>query len=379
MTPPSETPTAKKRGRATRAVTKPTEAPAPRTGPGRRAGAYTQTERVLELLARLQARRTPALLASLAADLGISVKQLRRDLAVLHAAGHGVSLAPVEGRAAVRLVRGRSEAVTLTLRERFALLAMRDVLATLEGTPLAEDAASIFRKIGASLPDDAARDLRTLGPSFRYLPDGGLKRYDAHADVLDALLTGALHRHAVRARYRHAAGAIDTGTLEPWGIALYRNGLYVIGRWETATTPRVFAIERFEAATRARDKRFDVPADFSIDVLLRRRLRRLRGRYTAQGDAGVRRGRARHRRRAAISPLAAHAPHRRRADPHDAHPRDEPRGRLLARRLGPEGARRQPRRSRGSRRSGTPRGARGVRRRGEGRESEQGWRGGVGE
>jgi predicted DNA-binding transcriptional regulator YafY len=264
MSSPSETPSAKRRTRAKRPATPPDGTPPSRTGPGRRAGAYTQTERVLELLARLQARRTPAQLAPLAAELGISVKQLRRDLAVLHAAGHGVALAPVEGRAAVRLLRGRSEAITLTLRERFALLAMRDVLATLEGTPLAEDAASIFRKIAASLPDDAARDLRTLGPSFRYLPDGGLKRYEAHADALDALLTGALHRHAVRARYRHSGGAVDAGRLEPWGVALYRNGLYVVGRWDTESAPRVFAVERFAAATRLRDARFEVPADFSI-------------------------------------------------------------------------------------------------------------------
>jgi proteasome accessory factor B len=219
---------------------------------------------VLELLARLQARRTPALLAPLAADLGISEKQLRRDLAVLDAAGHTVSRTRVEGRAAVRLLRGRSEAVTLTLRERFALLAMRDVLATLEGTPLAEDADSIFRKIAASLPDDAALELRTLGPRFRYLPDGGVKGYEAHADVVDALLTGALRRQPVEARYRRATGTVEAARLEPWGVALYRNGLYVVGRWGEDAAARVFAVERFVTATRTRTGRFEVPADFTI-------------------------------------------------------------------------------------------------------------------
>lgn len=231
---------------------------------GRRRGAYAQTERVLELLAVLRARRAPVRLDALADELGISVKQLRRDLAMLAASGHRPELVRVEGRSAVRLVRGKNEPITLTLRERFALLAMRDVFASLEGTPLAEDARSISDKVAATLPDELARDLTELGPRFLYLPDGGIKSYAKHADIVDALLTGALHRQTVDARYTPAHGKRLAGAFEPWGVALHRNGLYAVGRWEAETSPRVFAVERFTSATRRRRARFEVPADFSL-------------------------------------------------------------------------------------------------------------------
>jgi predicted DNA-binding transcriptional regulator YafY len=231
---------------------------------GRRRGAYAQTERVLELLATLRARRAPVRLDALAGELGVSVKQLRRDLSMLAASGHRPELVRIEGRSAVRLARGKSESIPLTLRERFALLAIRDVFASLEGTPLAEDAMSIFRKVAATLPDDLARDLTSLGPRFLYIPDGGIKSYAKHADVVDELLTGALHRQTVEARYTPAHGKKIGGGFEPWGVALYRNGLYAVGRWEAETGPRVFAVERFTAASRRRRARFEVPADFSL-------------------------------------------------------------------------------------------------------------------
>jgi len=231
---------------------------------GRRRGAYTQTERVLDLLARLRARRAPARLDTLASDLGVSVKQLRRDLGALGAAGHHVDLVRLDGRSAVLLRRGKSESVTLTLRERFALLAMRDVFASLEGTPLAEDARAIFDKVAATLPDELADDFAALGPRFLYIPDGGIKSYAKHADVVDELLTGALRRQAVDARYVPAHGKKIAGGFEPWGVALYRNGLYAIGRWEHEDGPRVFAVERFVAAERRRRSAFAVPKDFSL-------------------------------------------------------------------------------------------------------------------
>jgi predicted DNA-binding transcriptional regulator YafY len=219
---------------------------------------------VLELLATLRARRVPVHLDALASELGVSVKQVRRDLAMLGASGHRPELVRIEGRSAVLLSRGKSESITLTLRERFALLAMRDVFASLEGTPLAEDAARIFDKVAATLPDELAHDLAALGPRFLYIPDGGIKSYAEHADVVDELLTGALRRQTVDARYTPAHGKKIAGGFEPWGIALYRNGLYAVGRWETEAGPRVFAVERFSSAARRRRARFEVPAEFSL-------------------------------------------------------------------------------------------------------------------
>ena len=172
----------------------------------------------------------------------------------------------VEGRSAVRLLPGKSEPISLGLRERITLLAIRDVFATLEGTPFAEDAQSIFDKVLATLPDETARDVARLGAGFRYVADGGLKSYAEHAELVDALLTAAVHRHVVQAGYRSASGRERAGRLEPWGLALHRNGLYVVGRFEDEPLARVLAVERFTSAERVRRARFALPDGFSLDA-----------------------------------------------------------------------------------------------------------------
>lgn len=231
---------------------------------GRRSGTYSQAERVLELMTILRARRTPIRLDALAERVGVSEKQLRRDLTMLSAAGLHPKFVRIDGRSAVVLARGSQESIALSLRERLTLLAMRDVFESLDGTPFAEDARRIFEKVCATLPDELRLDFKALGPRFQYVPDGGIKRYGDHADVVDELFTGALRRQTVDATYVPAHGRERVEGFEPWGLALYRNGLYVVGRWERDEGPRVLAIERFSAVERRRRSRFEVPADFSI-------------------------------------------------------------------------------------------------------------------
>ncbi|MBX3248694.1 MAG: WYL domain-containing protein [Myxococcales bacterium] len=235
-----------------------------RRSAGRRSGAYTQTERVLELMTILRARRTAVRLDALAERVGVSEKQLRRDLAMLSAAGLDPKLVRIDGRSAVVLARSSQETIALSLRERLTLLAMRDAFESLHGTPFAEDAKRISEKLVATLPDALRLEFEALGPRFQYVPDGGIKHYGDHADVVDELFTGALRRQKVDATYVSARGTERVEAFEPWGLALYRNGLYVVGRWERDAAPRVLAIERFRAAERRRRSHFEVPADFSI-------------------------------------------------------------------------------------------------------------------
>jgi hypothetical protein len=67
-------------------------------------------------------------------------------------------------------------------------------------------------------------------------------------------------------------GTRRRGLFEPWGLALYRNGLYAVGRWSGDAAaasdegPRVHAVERFRRAERRREARFEVPAAFSLDA-----------------------------------------------------------------------------------------------------------------
>jgi proteasome accessory factor B len=236
---------------------------------GRKAGRYTQSHRLLRLLTHLRCHHYGVGHAELAERFSITERQLRRDLAVLEEAGHRLERGLADdGRARVRLADTRPRAVALTRRERYALLAMRRVFDVLEGTPLAEDVASIYRKIAGSLPEADRAELAGMGERFVFLPEGGAKSYRRKGDVLDGLLTGTLDRLRVRFRYRGPESEVTAGLLEPYAMVLYKQGLYVVGAVADGPArgrPLVWAAERFEAAEHVRGARFDVPRGFSAD------------------------------------------------------------------------------------------------------------------
>ena len=252
---------------------------------GRTRGAYAQTNRVLALLDRLSVRRFPVPLVSLADELNISERQLRRDLRALDAAGHRVEVTVIDGRTAVKLADGlRAGVLQLSLRERWALLAVRGVFDVLEGTPLYEDVTSIYEKVSASLPKDQRDSLRALGDRFVYLSGDGIKSYTGKEDVLDAILTGVLRRNRVRFRYKSKSGEVTRGVLEPYAMVLYKQGLYTIGRVRTAAgvVERTFAVERFTSAEHQRGATFQVPKDFHVQRFF-------------QGAFGIHHGESTHR------------------------------------------------------------------------------------
>lgn len=245
-------------------------------GPGRRAGGYSQSIRVFRLLDLLQGRRSPTSLDSLAEELEVSTRQVRRDLEALTECGHPTESIPTrDGRAGTRLVERRSRSIVLTHRERYALLAARRVFDVLAGTSLREDLDNIYRKVVAALPDDERDEIEAYGDRFLYVPGGGARSYVGREDVIDALLTGVMLRLRVRYTYVAANGATHDGVLEPCAMVLYRNTLYVVGPAsrhgppEPGREPRVWAVDRFQAATHQRGERFKPPADFHVDRYFR--------------------------------------------------------------------------------------------------------------
>lgn len=236
------------------------------SAPGRRKGTHTQATRVLHILEALKASPDGTLVSKLAESLGVTPRQLRRDLHALEDAGYSYELATIDRRAAVRLTDQRGVDIRLSQRERYALLAARRVFDILENTPLHEDVNSIYDKLAMTLPEDQRGELARFGDRFVYLPDGGTKSYADKGDILNALFTGVLRRRWVRFRYRAKSGEITEGRLAPYAIVLYKQGLYAIGRVEhEAAIARTFAVERFQGAEHIRGAAFEVPSDFRLD------------------------------------------------------------------------------------------------------------------
>ena len=243
-----------------------------------RRGDLSHTSRTLRVLDELRGFRRGRRLSEVAAELRVSERTVRRDLADLRAAGFEIESVVIGGRAAARLVDKSYSTISITRRERYTLLAVGSMFEVLRGTPLWEDVASLAQKLAQRMSPEEREEHATFGDRFAYIPDGGTKAYAGKEDILDALLTGVLSRRVVRFGYRGATGRIRRGFLAPYTMAIYKHGLYVIGTELAAasdgkaiaegTPVRVYAVERFSDAEHQRKAPFAPPADFRIAKVL---------------------------------------------------------------------------------------------------------------
>jgi predicted DNA-binding transcriptional regulator YafY len=259
-------------------MVKPKPKPAPaKPRQGRRRGGYSQAVRVLKLLDHLRTLRAGQPLADLASRFDVTERQLRRDLDVLEQAGNALDW--VDSSTGPRRVKLKvnHQLVRLGIGDRFALLAVRRVFDVLRGTPIHAYIDSVQTRLIDSLPEADRAELEQFGERFVYFPDGGVKDYADKAELLDDLVDGVVNRRRVRFSYATAGGKATTGVLEPWAIALYRQGLYIIGRADVDGRPAkdpaapirpvVYAAERFVETEALRGERFEVPGDFKLDDL----------------------------------------------------------------------------------------------------------------
>jgi proteasome accessory factor B len=218
-------------------------------------------------------------LVALAAEVDVSVRTIRRDLADLIDAGLRIEMATVDDKPGARLIDRGFASVPITTRERFTLLAVRSVFDVLRGTPLHDDVESVLEKISQGFDRDDARERAAMRSRIAYVPDGGTKAFADKEDITDALQTGILSQKVVRYTYRDSRGRNQRGFVAPYAMLLYRQGLYVIGaRLSDAADGKNttdwrrrlgnFAVERFSDAEHLRERSFDVPADFNLDELL---------------------------------------------------------------------------------------------------------------
>jgi predicted DNA-binding transcriptional regulator YafY len=240
-----------------------------------RRGDLGQVARAFCVVNAMRGFRRGRTLAALAAEVDVSVRTIRRDLADLIDAGLRIEMTTVEGEPGARLIDRGFASVPITTRERFTLLAVRSVFDVLRGTPLHEDVVSVLEKIEQGFePDD-----RAMRSRIAYVPDGGTKAYADKEDIIDALQTGILSQKVVRYAYKDSRGRSQRGFVAPYAMLLYRQGLYVIGPRlsdpadgkDTSDWRRRlgnFAVERFIDAEHLRERSFDVPDDFALDEIL---------------------------------------------------------------------------------------------------------------
>src|SRR4051812_11739203 len=134
---------------------------------GQKKGAYQQSARVLAMIEELRGRHMGMTLQELADHFEISTKQVQRDLACIEAEGHELDRNKGDsGRMRFVLRDAPLKSVELTLRERYALLAVRRMFDVLANTPLYDDVRSVYAKIARGFAPELRAELERMQDCF---------------------------------------------------------------------------------------------------------------------------------------------------------------------------------------------------------------------
>jgi predicted DNA-binding transcriptional regulator YafY len=197
----------------------------------------SRTERLLDLLQILRRHRTPILGSALAAELGVSLRTLYRDVATLRGQGAGIEGEPGlgyllrPGFTLPPLMFSTEELEALVLGSRW--VAQRS-----DDRGLAAAGRDALAKIAAVLPDELRREVEAttllVGPA------------SPHIDLVDTgLVREAIRReHKLAISYRDGDGRRTTRTIWPFAIGFFERARVVVAWCERRRGYRHFRLDR---------------------------------------------------------------------------------------------------------------------------------------
>lgn len=201
----------------------------------------SRAARLLDLIQALRRRRTPATGATLAAELGVSLRTLYRDVDDLRAQG-----ADIEGEAGVGYVlRSGFLLPPLMFRdEELEALALGARWVAEHGDPTLADAArDLIAKIAAVLPADRRASLEATG---LLVP---ARRRDDAGVGLDLLRRALREERRLALDYRDADGRRTRRIVWPIALGFFEETRVLAAWCETRAAFRHFRVDRILAAT----------------------------------------------------------------------------------------------------------------------------------
>lgn len=207
----------------------------------------SRSERLFDLLQLLRRHRRPISGSVIAADLGISLRTLYRDIATLQVQGARIDGAPglgyvmKPGFTLPPLMFSADEVEALVLGSRW--------VADRGDGRLAAAARDAVAKIAAVLPSDLRHELDTsaliVGPGDPI----------ASGDVNVATIRQAIRiEHKVEIRYRDAAGMDSLRTIWPFAIGYFDRARVAVAWCELRQSIRHFRTDRIMSLTLSGDR-----------------------------------------------------------------------------------------------------------------------------
>ncbi len=231
-----------------------------------RSPTYGAATRLARIVLGLVARPHGWSFAAIQDELGISQRTLLRYLKLFRdqlqdAAGHPVVEIVQRGERRVLKLAAAATPTDATVFEAVFFYFTATVLTFLEGTVLKEGVEGLWERLARALPASQRLRLAHVTKKFYAVPFA-VKDYRGCDETLDLSVRCLVDQYRMRVDYQGLLGEGKTHEFEPYTLALYRGGLYLIGRSLLLKKIIWLAVERIRSVERL-PERFEYPESYS--------------------------------------------------------------------------------------------------------------------
>jgi proteasome accessory factor B len=221
------------------------------------------------LLHALESSRHGATIDGLAAELEVTTRTIRRDLAALQEAGFAL----YDERDEQGRVRWRIDGQALhglesgfTLPELCALYLSRNLLEAVSGTPFQRDLTNAFARLEKMLSPRMRQFLDRLPSVLAAKPGPRARGASSSPDVVARLLEATLHFRVTTMTYHSVSSKrVKEYLIHPYRLAFAQGAMYLLAYVPEYKSVRTFAIDRITSVTQEKQT-FTPKQDIGDDV-----------------------------------------------------------------------------------------------------------------
>jgi predicted DNA-binding transcriptional regulator YafY len=198
--------------------------------------------------------------------LGITTRTLQRYSTVF-----AQELVDGDGRPLLEVVRQGSRAVlrradytaapSSTVFQLLSLYLAYTVIQFLQDTVIKQGVADLWDRLHKVLPVAERDRLRDFTKKFYSVPYA-VKEYSGYDETIDAIVQCLVYQCRARIEYGPVDGGTSAHEFEPYTLAMYRGGLYLIGKSSRGRKVITLAVERIRSIQRLKEK-FAYPKTYS--------------------------------------------------------------------------------------------------------------------
>lgn len=200
------------------------------------------------------------------AELGISQRTLLRYISacrrhLVDPSGRPLLEVARYGERAVLRRASVADAPESTVFQVLFLYFALTVFRFLEGTVIKEGIEDVWERFRQAVPAAQRAWLSDFARKFYSIPYA-VKDYRDRDELLDTIVACLVYQHRMRIDYGGLSGEGKVHEFEPYTLAEFRGGLYLIGRSQAVRRVITLAVERIRSAERLGEK-FEYPDSYS--------------------------------------------------------------------------------------------------------------------